>query len=76
MGKNKELIFGKEHKEFLRLWHSYHAKYKIPYTHDDRDDFFLKLTLIFDEGELAQCQDCSGYCLYLKQEIKKLKGGI
>ena len=47
---NKELIFGKERKEFLRLWHAYHAKYKIPYTHDDRDDFFLKLTLIFREG--------------------------
>ena len=25
------------------------------------------------ERELTQCQDCSGYCLYLKQEIKKLK---
>ena len=43
-------IFHKERKAFLRLWHSYHAKGKIPYSHDDAEDFFLKLTVIFKEG--------------------------
>ena len=42
-------IFHAEEKEFLRLWHAYHAKYKIPYSHDEAKDFFLKLTVIFAE---------------------------
>jgi len=42
-------IFSKEKKEFLNIWHTYHAKYGIPYSHDDSEDFFLKLTVIFKE---------------------------
>ena len=44
-----EKIFQKEEKEFLKLWHAYHAKYKMPYSHDDAKDFFLKLTVVFKE---------------------------
>ena len=44
-----ERIFEKERHEFLRLWHAYHAKCKIPYSHDDAEDFFLKLTVVFKE---------------------------
>ena len=44
-------IFSKEREEFLKLWHAYHCKYQIPYNYDDAKDFFLKLTVIFREGE-------------------------
>ena len=49
MNKLKPRIFDKERKKFKRLWHSYHAKHKIPYSHDEAEDFFLQLTLIFCE---------------------------
>ena len=48
-GEPMKRIFHKERKEFLRLWHTYHAKYKIPYGHDEAEDFFLNLTVIFRE---------------------------
>ncbi len=47
---SKDRIFDKERLEFLRLWHSYHAKYQIPYSHDEADRFFQSLLLIFKEG--------------------------
>jgi hypothetical protein len=49
--KKKSLpkILEKEHKAFDILWHNYHAKHRIPYAHDEADDFFTKLTLIFLE---------------------------
>ena len=50
MNKKLPKIFAKEKKAFDRLWHSYHAKYKIPYSYDEANDFFIKLTLIFKEG--------------------------
>jgi len=43
-------IFHKERKAFLRLWHTYHARHKIAYSHDEAEDFFIKLTVIFREG--------------------------
>ena len=43
-------IFNKERKEFERIWHSYHAKYQIPYSHDERETFFNSLVEIFKEG--------------------------
>lgn len=46
----KKQIFETQRKAFLKLWHTYHAKFKIPYSHDDANDFFDKLTLIFKEG--------------------------
>lgn len=46
-------IFEREQEEFKeefnRLWHSYHAKYKIPYSYDERNNIFEKLLLIFTE---------------------------
>ena len=36
-------------KEFNKLWHSYHAKYKIPYNYDERDLIFNSIALIFLE---------------------------
>lgn len=46
-----EKIFFKEEKEFLRLWSDYHRKHHIGYTHDEANDFFVKLTLIFKEDK-------------------------
>jgi len=53
----------------IQKLHTYGDQYKKDY-HDmkDENDELKK--------ELSRCQDCSGYCLYLKQEIKKLKGEI
>ena len=40
-------IFDKERHAFYYLWHSYHAKYKIPYSHDEKERFFNSLLEIF-----------------------------
>lgn len=44
-------IFDKERKEFYRLWHSYHAKHKIPYSYNERDKMFNSIVLIFREDK-------------------------
>jgi hypothetical protein len=43
-------IFSKEEHEFMRLWHSYHAKHQIPYNHDEAKRFFESVLFIFKEG--------------------------
>ena len=43
-------IFHKERKAFLRLWHSYHAKHRIMYSHDEAEAFFNSVVEIFREG--------------------------
>lgn len=48
---NESGITENAENEFLRLWHAYHAKRKIPYSHDDAKDMFYKLTLIFWEDK-------------------------
>ncbi len=40
-------ILESERREFLRLWYKYHAKYKIPFSHNDADEFFKDVCLIF-----------------------------
>ena len=47
--KKLSKIFEKEQDEFNKLWHSYHAKYKIPYSYDERDRIFHSIVLIFKE---------------------------
>ena len=47
---NKGYIFAGELRAVLRLWHSYHAKYKIPYNHDEAQRMFNSLLMIFKEG--------------------------
>ena len=42
-------IFEKERLAFLRLWHGYHARYKIPYSHDEAQYMFEKLLEIFND---------------------------
>ena len=42
-------ILAKERLEFDRVWHGYHAKYKIPYSYDDSERFFNSMVLIFRE---------------------------
>ncbi len=51
MTKHKELkpIFETERKAFLRLWHAYHAIHKIPYSHDEAEEMFNSIVLIFRE---------------------------
>lgn len=44
-------IFSKERKAFLKLWHSYHAKHKITYSHDEADLVFNSLVEIFKEDK-------------------------
>jgi hypothetical protein len=48
---NMPRIFERERKEFLMLWHTYHAKHQIPYLHDEADRFFNSVTLIFKEDK-------------------------
>ena len=43
-------IFHKEQQKFKILWHKYHRKYKIPYSHDEADLFFNSLVEIFKKG--------------------------
>ena len=56
----------RQRAEEIAKLHIYGDTYKKDYhdMKDERDDL---------KKELKQCQDCSGYCLYLKQEIKILK---
>jgi len=57
----------RQRAEEIKKLHTYGDIYKKDYhdMKDERDEI---------KRELAQCQDCSGYCLFLKQEIRKLKG--
>ena len=50
MNKKLEPIFEKERQAFYRLWHSYHAKYKIPYSHEEKEKMFNSIVEIFKEG--------------------------
>lgn len=42
-------IFKKERQAFYRLWHGYHARCQIPYSHEEKELFFNSLTEIFCE---------------------------
>ena len=44
-------IFDKQRHDFYRLWHSYHAKNKIFYNHDEKERFFNSVVLIFREDK-------------------------
>jgi hypothetical protein len=44
-------IFEKERKTFLGLWHKYHAKHNIAYSHDEAHYFFECVCLIFNEDK-------------------------
>ena len=53
MTKPKKRIFDDERKAFKRLWHSYHAKYKIPYSYDEAERVFNSIVEIFREDKEA-----------------------
>jgi hypothetical protein len=42
-------ILDREKHEFNRVWHTYHAKHRIPYDYDERDRIFESIALIFLE---------------------------
>jgi hypothetical protein len=42
-------IFENERQAFYKLWHGYHAKHRIPYSHDEKEAFFSSVVLIFKE---------------------------
>ena len=47
----KPKIFNVERLAFCRLWHTYHAKYRIPYSHEEKEEFFNSLVEIFREDK-------------------------
>jgi len=49
--KSLPRIFEQERVEFARLWHNYHQKHAIPYAHDERDEIFNSIVLIFREDK-------------------------
>ena len=50
MDKQKlQPILERERQAFYSLWHSYHAKNKIPYNHAEKEMFFNSVALIFRE---------------------------
>jgi len=59
---NKIELFARQKREGWDVW-----------GNEVESDIELEDKIEDVERELTQCQDCSGYCLYLKQEIKKLK---
>jgi len=48
--KQATVIFQEERKELLNKLHAYHAKYKIPYNHDELKDLVENIILTFTEG--------------------------
>lgn len=47
-------ILDKERQAFYRLWHTYHAKYKMPYNHDEKEKIFNSIAEIFlEDGKEA-----------------------
>ena len=51
MPKPLPQIFHRERKAFYNLWHAYHARNRIPYSHDEKEEIFNSLLEIFKEDK-------------------------
>jgi hypothetical protein len=54
----KEYILDNERHKFYQLWHTYHAKLKIPYSHDEKEKFFNSVAEIFLEDKPKEYCTC------------------
>lgn len=51
MSEKLKPILWEEREKFNEIWTSYHAKYNIPYSYDERDAIFESIAFIFTEDK-------------------------